>query len=161
MVALFLLAAARLFVWPVSDRLRPAGAIVSLNGRDEQMRESYAESLLSRHLSSVLLFSLGSSGSVKCPVIKGVTVVCFVASPSRTVGEVDFAARYARQHGITSLIFVAGHAQATRGRLLAHRCFSGEAMVVPAPIPWWHLPYEIAYESGALVKALIVAPGCS
>lgn len=156
----FVVASSALFVWPAYDGLRPAGAIVSLNGLDENLREQYTLSLVARHLAPTLLFSVSSSGTA-CPKPAGVKVVCFVAHPGRTVGEVDFAASYAGRHGIKRLIFVAGHAQATRARLLAQRCFAGTSIVVGAPIPKRHVPYEIAYEWGALVKATVVDPGCA
>lgn len=156
----FLVASAVLFVWPSSDRLRPAGAIVSLNGQDENVRLALAESLAKRGYAPVLLISRGA-GWASCPDLPRIKVVCFIPHPSRTVGEVDFAARYARKHGITSLIFVAGHAQTTRARLLAHRCFSGQSMVVASAIPWSQMPYQVLYEWGAMLKATLVDRGCS
>ena len=50
--------------------------------------------------------------------------------------------------------------QDTRARLRVGRCFAGPVYVVTTPIGLTSWPYEIAYEWGALVKALVFQRGC-
>ncbi len=159
-VVVFLTASGVLFVWPRSDRPEPAGAILSLNGPMESTRAALAVSLAERGLAPVLIFSEGHPGG-PCPEVPGVEVVCFAPHPARTVGEISFAARYARAHGIESMIVVSGHSQTTRARLLVARCYRGRVMVVASPTSWWRLPYEVVYEWGAMAKALVVDRGCA
>jgi uncharacterized SAM-binding protein YcdF (DUF218 family) len=149
-----------LFVWPATDRPQRVDAIVSMDGDDEAAREAKAVSLAKQGYAPVLLFSQGAFRSTPCPKVPRTTVVCFEPVPGRTVGEVEWAARYARAHRWHSLMIVPGRAQATRARLLMERCFSGRIVVVPAGVPLLHLPYQVVYEWGALVKALLVDTGC-
>ena len=149
------------FVWPSSDTPRHANAVLSLDGSNEGARVRLALSLVRAGYADVLLFSQGAYGSEPCPRLRDVDVVCFVPKPARTVGEIDFAARYLARRRWHSLIVVPGHAQATRARLLLARCFKGRALVVPAPAPpVLDLAYQVVYEWGALVKAIVVDPGC-
>lgn len=156
----FLTASSLLFVWPASDRPQHVDAILSLNGADEAAREREAVSLAEAGYSHVLLFSQGNYRSTPCPRVPRVHVVCFWPHPARTTGEVEFGAAYARRHGYDSLMVIPGRAQATRSRLLMRRCFSGQLVVVPAPAQVFHLPFEVLYEWGALIKALVVDRQC-
>lgn len=156
-VVAFLTASSLLFVWPATNQPRHVDGIVSLNGTDEPAREKLAVSLAERGYAPVLLFSQGPTA---CPRVARVKVVCFYADPERTIGEVRFAADYAKRHGWQSLLIVAGRAQVTRARLLMKRCFSGEVVVVPAPFQLLHFPFEVIYEWGALARALFANTGC-
>ncbi len=159
-VLLFLIASAVLFVWPPTDQPRHADAILSLNGRGESSREHTAISLAERGYAPVLLFSQGNAYNTPCPKVLHVRVVCFEPVPGRTVGEVRWAAGYARAHGWHSLIIVPGRPQSLRARLLMERCFSGQVTVVAASISLKQLPYEVFYEWGALGRALLVDRHC-
>jgi hypothetical protein len=57
-------------------------------------------------------------------------------------------------------VLVTTRGQDTRARMLLRRCFGGSAYVITASIPLGNWPYEIAYQWGALVKALIVDRTC-
>jgi len=150
-----------LFVWPGGARPRRVGAVLSLDGTYEQLREQTAVDLVRDGYAPVLLFSVGYYPNVACPSVPRVKVVCFKPVPGRTIGEVEFAVRFARRHHVRSIMVVAGHAQTTRARLLVHRCFSGRSVVVPAPAPpAYAMPYQVVYEWGALLKALVIDPGC-
>lgn len=149
------------FVWPAAGRPQRVDAVLSLDGPNENLREQRALALLREGYAKVLLFSQGAYRSAPCPSVPHVRVVCFVPKPARTVGEIEFAARYAARHRWHSILVVPGHAQTTRVRLLMARCFKGQAVVMPAAAPpLVDLPYQVAYEWGALVKALVVDPGC-
>jgi len=156
----FVVASAVLFVWPATNRPAKVDAIVSLDGTHEKAREDLAISLAEHGYATVLIFSQGAYHTTPCPKVPRVRVVCFVPRPARTVGEVEFAARYALRRGWRSLLVVPGRAQSTRARLLMDRCFGGRVLVVPAPVPWQDMPYEVLYEWGATAKAILVDPGC-
>lgn len=155
-----MVASSLLFIWPASDQPQRVDAVVSLDGSAEAAREGTAISLVKHGYAPVLLFSQGAFRLTPCPKVRGTTVVCFVPVPGRTVGEVEWVSRYARKHGWHSLMIVPGRAQVTRARLLMERCFSGHVLVVPAPVPLWELPFQVLYEWGALVKALVIDRKC-
>jgi hypothetical protein len=155
----FLAATAVLFVFPATDQPRHVDGILSLNGTDETARESKAISLAEAGYARVLLFSQGNERT-PCPTVPRVKVVCFVAVPGRTVGEVEFAADYAHSHGWHSILIVPSRGQLTRARLLMKRCFSGSVVMVPAPFQLGRFPFEVVYEWAALVKALVVDRHC-
>lgn len=159
-VVIFLVASSVLFVWPATDLPRRADAILLLEGDNEAVRESTAVSLAKKGYAPVLLFSRGSPNGPACPRISRVSVVCFVPNPQQTIGELRFATAYARRHGWHSLMVVAGRTQITRARLLAERCFSGQLVMIPAPVQLIHLPFEILYEWGALTKAVLSDEHC-
>lgn len=147
-----------LFVWPATNQPRHVDAVLSLSGTNETARESTAISLATRGYAPVLLFSL-ASGSF-CPRVPRVSVVCFFPHPATTVGELKFASGYARSHGWRSLMVVAGHAQVTRAHLLAERCYSGQIVMISAPVQLRDLPEEVLYEWGALAKAVVSDEHC-
>ena len=159
-IVVFLVASSVLFVWPATDQPRHVDAILILEGDNEAARESTAISLAKRGYAPVLLFSQGNSDGPACPRVPRVSVVCFVPQPAQTIGEVRFAAAYARLHGTHSLMVVAGRTQITRARLLVERCFSGQSVMIPAPVQLTYLPYEIVYEWGALTKAVLLNEHC-
>lgn len=162
LLAVFVALSCVLFVWPPSGRPQHVNGVLSMDGPNEKLREQRALTLVREGYAPVLLFSEGHYPSVPCPRVKGVRVVCFIPKPARTVGEVDFADAYAAQHGWQSIMIVSGHTQATRARLLAARCFSGRAVVVPAASePFFKLLYGVVYEWGAMMKALVINPGCA
>ncbi len=158
-LALFLVATAVLFVWPATNQPRQVGAILSLNGVDESARESRAIALAEHGYAPVLLFSQGHYATA-CPAVPRVKVVCFIPVPNRTVGEVRFAAAYAKAHDLRSMIVVPGGPQTTRARILIQRCFSGQVVMVPASVSVHDLPFEVVYEWGALGKALFIDRSC-
>lgn len=165
LVVVFLTATAVWFVWPSSSAPAHAGAILVLNGNDNRYRAELGIRLAEQKVAPVLLYSEGgytppSRYAPYCPKIPAVHVICFAPRPARTVGEINFAEQYARGHGITSLVVVAGHSQGTRAGVLARRCFSGRSYVVDAGERWFQVPFEAAYEWGALTKALFVDTGC-
>lgn len=160
LLVLFMAASAVLFVFPATNQPGHVDAILSLNGENESAREALATSLAERGYAPVLIFSQGNSHTTPCPTVSHIRVICFEAVPGNTNGEVDYGARLARRYGWSSLMIVPGRAQVTRARLLLKRCYSGQITVVPAPVPLSHLPYEVAYEWGALTKALFIHRRC-
>jgi hypothetical protein len=160
-VALFLSLSAKLFVLPAQNAVQGlhADAVVVLNGPGP--RWQVALELAREHAAPVMLVSVASV-QYNCPPddLPGVQVECFRPDPLDTRGEARFAASQARAHGWHSLILVTSVAQATRARLRVKRCFGGQVYVVEAKPAFAAWPYEVAYEWGALAKALVWQPGC-
>jgi hypothetical protein len=160
-VALFLSLSAKLFVLPAQNAVQGlhADAVVVLNGPGP--RWQVALELAREHAAPVMLVSVASV-QYNCPPddLPGVQVECFRPDPLDTRGEARFAASQARAHGWHSLILVTSVAQATRARLRVKRCFGGQVYVVAAKPAFAAWPYEVAYEWGALAKALVWQPGC-
>jgi hypothetical protein len=160
MVLVFIAASAYLFVWPPTNSPHRVDGILSLNGADENLRESKAISLAEAGYAPVLLFSIGRANDTPCPVVHGVQVVCFEPDPGTTLGEVRWASHYAHAHGWHSMMIVPERAQSVRARFLAERCFGGQVIVVPASAPRRTILYNVVYEWGALTRALILYRNC-
>jgi hypothetical protein len=161
-VALLAAATARLFIWPAQGVPGKVSAIVMLAGPGNLL--SRAVELAREHRAPFLVISLGTpqSGNPCPPRIPGVRLICFNPVPASTQGEAEFVGRLARRHGWRSVALVTITPQATRARIRIARCFSGRVYVVTAPpapsqTNW---PYQIVYQWGALLKALIVQRGC-
>jgi hypothetical protein len=162
-VIAFLALTAVLFVWPATDSPQHVDAILSLNGPNEGAREALAFSLAEKGYADVLLFSRGDVGNATvtpCPKLHGVVVVCFVDVAGNTRGEARFAAQYAKQHHMSSLMIVPGRLQATRAHLLVQRCFSGKIVVDPASEPLRSFPQDLVHEWGGLLEVLSIRRGC-
>jgi uncharacterized SAM-binding protein YcdF (DUF218 family) len=159
--ALFLVATARLFVWPPSDAPAKVDAILALGGDPGQLRAKEGVSLAEAGYAPVVVVSLGGYPPVACPTAKGgVRVICFRANPLDTRGEVEFGNHLAAHYHWTSMLMVPERDQATRARLLFRRCSDMHLVVVPVTAQRGALPYDIAYEWAALVKAFLVHTSC-
>jgi len=160
-VTVFLALTAVLFVWPATDSPQHVDAILSFNGPNEVAREARAVSLAEKGYARVLLFSRGGAANeTTCPKVRRVVVVCFVDVTNNTRGEARFAAQYAKQHHLNSLMIVPGRLQATRAHLLLERCFSGKIVVDPASEPLLRFPKDALHEWGGLLEALLIRRGC-
>jgi uncharacterized SAM-binding protein YcdF (DUF218 family) len=155
-------ATARLFIWPAQGMPRHVSAIVLLDGPGNLL--SRAVALAREHRASFLVVSLGTpqSGS-PCPArIARVTIICFNPVPATTQGEAEFVGRLARRHHWQSVALVTITPQDTRARLRVERCFSGRVYVVTAPAApsqtSWQ--YQLVYQWGALMKALLFQRSC-
>jgi hypothetical protein len=153
-------ATARLFIWPVQGMPPRVDAIVMLDSPGRPL--SVAVRLAAQHRAPFLVVSQGTPASRDpCPrPVPGVTLICFHPSPATTQGEAEFVGRLARKSHWQSIAVVTITPQDSRARLRVERCFAGQVYVVTAPIRLSTWPYQIAYEWGALVKALVVQRGC-
>jgi hypothetical protein len=155
-------ATARLFIWP--DRGMPArvSAIVMLNGPGDRL--DTALNLAWQHRAPFVVIARGSAywghGSICAPRIPGVTVICFDPNPATTQGEAEFVGQLARKYHWQSVALVTITPQDSRARLRVGRCFAGPVYVMTAPMLLSAWPYQIAYEWGAFVKALIFQRSC-
>ena len=165
-VAVFLAATARLFVFPAQGMPPHVDAIVMLDGPGDHARLHTALRLAREHRAPAVLISIGSRASQPqpgggCPPgVPGVKVICFNPSPATTQGEAEIIGRYARRHRWTSVALVTVAPQDTRARLRLNRCFGGSIYVVTAPLPAGQWPYQLAYEWGATIKALVAQRNC-
>jgi hypothetical protein len=161
-VALIGAATARLFIWPDQGMPARVSAIVMLNGPGDRL--DTALDLAFQHRAPFVVISRGSPtyghGGDCAPSIPHVTVICFDPNPSTTKGEAEFAGRLARKYHWQSIALVTIPPQDSRGRLRMERCFGGPVYVVTAPLALSAWPYQIAYEWGATVKALILQRSC-
>jgi hypothetical protein len=162
LVAVAAVATGRLFVWPASGMPARVSAIVILNAPDDRI--GTALRLARQHRAPFLVISLGTPdqgpGDTCPPPIPAVRVICFFPRPATTQGEAEFVGRLARRYHWRSVALVTIKPQDSRARLRVSRCFPGPVYVVTTPIPLGSWPYEIAYEWGAMVKALFVQRGC-
>jgi uncharacterized SAM-binding protein YcdF (DUF218 family) len=157
-VSVFLVLTALLFVWPSTNSPRHSDAIVVLGGTGPRLqkgldlaREGYASYL-----------AVSTPPGEPCPLApRGVTVICFRADPLTTQGEARATAKLARQHHWSQIIVISGTPQTTRARIRFTRCVKGTLLFDPAnPIGLRSWIYNVAYEWGALAKALVLQRGC-
>jgi uncharacterized SAM-binding protein YcdF (DUF218 family) len=160
LVVVFAVATARLIVWPASGMPSHVDAIVMLAGPGSRL--PVALSLAREHRAPVLVVSTGWEGyGGPCPAhVPGVRLICFEPNPGDTRGETEFVARLAQRDHWRSVVLVTITAQDTRARMLMRRCYPGSVYVVAAGTPLTSLPYQIAYEWGALFKAEFVNRSC-
>ncbi|WP_261556612.1 YdcF family protein [Frankia tisae] len=149
----------RLFVFPTLDAPSKADAIVVLGGVDGGLgralalsRAGYAPTLV---VSTPLRWcpSDAEAGT-------GVRVICFRPEPFTTQGEGREIRLLAGRDGWRKVIVVARRTQATRARLRVDRCFHGDVQLEAPSMPARALPYNIAYEWGAMAKALVLQRSC-
>jgi hypothetical protein len=161
LVALFLAATARLFVWPPTDPPARVDAVVALGGDPGQRRAHEAIDLVASGFAPVAVISLGGEPAVPCPPHRErVKVICFRADPLDTRGEAQYVARLARRNHWHQLIVVSERSQATRARMLFERCTDAHLHMVPVSDPGFHLVYDVVYEWGAMLKALVLQRSC-
>ncbi len=161
LIVLVLVASARLFVWPPTDRPVPADAVVALGGDPGQLRAKQALSLARSGYAPVVVVSLGGTRAAPCPrAPAGITVICFRPDPLDTRGEAEFVGRLAAARHWSTLIVVPERSQTTRARLLFKRCTDARLVMVPVTDSTLHLPLDVAYEWAALAKALVVHRSC-
>ncbi|MCL9758321.1 YdcF family protein [Frankia sp. AiPa1] len=135
-------------------------AIVVLGGVDGGLQKALR--LSHEGYASTLVVSTPSSRS--CPPAEragtNVRVICFRPDPFTTQGEGREVGQLAERYHWRSVIVTARRTQATRARLRVDRCFDGEVRMTAPSMPLRSLPYNIAYEWGALIKALVLQPSC-
>ena len=160
-VIVFLVATARLFVWPPSNTPSRVDAIVALGGDPGQRRMKSAIQLAKAGYARILVISLGGNPPVRCPrAPTGIEVICFRPDPLNTRGEAEFVARLAARRHWHRIIVIPDRTQTTRARLLFKRCTPISLEMVPVHDDLSQLVVGVAYEWGALIKALIFIRSC-
>ena len=159
-VVLFLAANMRLFLWSPIDAPAHVDAVVALGGDPGQRRAHYAIALAEQGFAPVAVISLGGNPPVACPTATAVQVVCFRADPLDTRGEAQYVAALVARHHWAQIMVVPERSQTTRARVLFNRCTDVDIRWTPVSDPLPHLPYDVAYEWGALFKALVLQRSC-
>ena len=152
----------RLFIWPAIGAPARVSAIVMLEGW-EDARTPFAVSLAEQHRAPMLVISRGYDGyGGPCPApVPGVRLICFDPSPPNTRGEALYIGQLAHEYHWKSIILVTNREQDTRGRLLVSMCFGGPIYSETLPLgSLKDTAYQVSYEWGALVKALILYHSC-
>jgi uncharacterized SAM-binding protein YcdF (DUF218 family) len=158
-VIVFLILTARLFVWPATDTPSRVDAIVALGGDPGGGRMSSAVQLAKAGYAPIVVISLGGDPKVRCPPTpKGLEVICFRPDPVNTRGEAEFVGKLATQRDWHRIIVIPDRTQTTRARLLFKRCTPIRLEMVP--VHESQLFVGVAYEWGALIKALIFNRSC-
>jgi uncharacterized SAM-binding protein YcdF (DUF218 family) len=160
LIVAFCLASVRLFIWPAEGAPAHADAIVMLAGDGDTV--GTAVQLADQHRAPVLVVSQGHEGyGDPCPPKPaGVELICFEPNPADTRGEAEFVGQLAERYHWNSIIVVTVRTQDTRARILIRRCFGGSVYVINGSLPAEQIPYHIAYEWGALFKALVLYRAC-
>jgi hypothetical protein len=147
-------ATARLFVWPHTDRIEHADAVVVLAGGDGERLDRGLD-LVHQGVAPTLVLSFGPPGL--CDGGEAFDVVCFTPSPETTRGEARAIGDLARAHGWSRLLLVTSTPHVTRARMLVDRCYDGRLEVTGATprigLAGWI--GEIAHEWGGLADALV------
>lgn len=151
---------ARLFVWPAEGMPARVNAIVMLAGPGDRL--PVALRLAREHRAPMLVISQGWQGyGGPCPSpTPGVKLICFNPNPGNTRGEAEFVGRLTKQYHWRSVVLVTSGQQDTRARIRMRRCFGGSIYVITASLPLSNLPYQVAYEWGALFKSLVLQTDC-
>lgn len=148
----------RLFILPTRGAPAHASAIVMFEGLEDD-RLPAAVRLAEEQRAPMLVISRGRDGyGGPCPApVAGVKLICFDPNPADTRGEAEYFSRLAREYRWTSIIAVTNREQDTRVRMLLGRCFRGPIYVVTSPVDSLSgVPLKVAYEWGALLKALVL-----
>lgn len=152
----------RLFVYPDLNAPVHSDAIVVLGGNgtgptakgEQLVREGYADTF-------VISLNPSQSCSTFAAALSSVKVMCFRPVPSTTQGEGRAIAGLASANHWHRIIVVMPTTQATRARLRVGWCYPGQVLEVasePDGLRGW--VHGLFYEWGALVKALVLNPGC-
>jgi hypothetical protein len=151
----------RLFVFPDLNAPLRANAIVVLGGSAGAGNEGIA--LAKKGYAPIIAFSVYPALPCGHSIahLPSERVLCFVPHPETTQGEARWIAHMATLDHWHQIIVVMRTTQATRARLRIGRCYPGRVLEVgvpPAGFSAW--AYQIAYEWGALAKALVLQPSC-
>jgi len=152
----------RLFVYPDVNAPVRSDAIVVLGGNGAGSDDE-GIALAKEGYAPTIAFSLSPTLPCGHSLARVPTerVLCFVAYPRTTQGEARSIAHLAALNHWHQVIVVVPTPQATRARLRIGRCYPGQLVEVGVPPPgFWAWVRGIGYEWGALMKALVLQPGC-
>ncbi len=149
-----------LFIRPDLNAPEKADAIIVLGGGGTSTLEKGLE-LADEGYAPNLVFSLSPIQQCGPVPDQHFHVLCFHAVPQSTQGEARSISALASQHHWSSVIVVMRTTQATRARLRIGRCYPGHVLEVGVPLTGvWSWAHSIAYEWGALAKAIVLQPTC-
>ncbi len=157
---MFVAATLRLFVFPTTDGPARVDAIVLLGGVDGASGLSTALTLARAGDAPQLVVSTPGYGGCPREAIAHVAVTCFYPHPTSTQGEARAIGRLATERHWKRILVVTRRAQDTRTRLRVERCYPGQLLINTVSPPLGKWPYQLAYEWGALAKAVIWQRAC-
>jgi uncharacterized SAM-binding protein YcdF (DUF218 family) len=166
LVVSFVLATARLFVWPSAAEPAAADAVVIFaGGRGERL--ALAERLMATGLASNLVIPNGTApewpaGNRACSDDLPYEVHCPRPDPDTTRGEARVIAGLAEEKRWTRVIVVTSSYQLSRAGLLLGRCFNGEVLGVRAQpeLSAFAWARSVGHEWLALTHAVTISRGC-
>jgi uncharacterized SAM-binding protein YcdF (DUF218 family) len=143
-----------LFVWPSTDTLQHADAVVVLAGGDGE-RLDRGLALARDGVAPTLVASTGPNRL--CNYEQRFAVICFLPRPNNTRGEVEAIAQLAREHRWRRIVLVTSTYHVMRAQLLLHRCWSGTVEMAPATPHKGVLGWlgAITHEWAGLAEALV------
>lgn len=162
----FCVMTAVLFVYPDLNPPERSDAIVVLGGHGAPAfekgvalaKQGYAPQLV---LSLQNWQSCGPYQSYVSVRLPKTTVHCFKSDPQTTQGEARAIEAFAKRYHWSRLIVVVPTTQASRARLRIGRCYPGQVLMVafsPQGVGEWLM--QLAYEWGAMFKAVVLQPSC-
>ena len=161
LVLAWLAATAYLFVWPPTDSIGPADAVVVLGSRSRPERLPEGLRLMHEHIAPVLVLMTPPAGPL-CHRKARFEIICLNPKPFSTRGEARGVARLAERHGWHSLAVVTSRWHVTRARVLLRRCYHGSLRLAGANPSDNAVEYgeDVAQEWAGLLYALTLARGC-
>jgi uncharacterized SAM-binding protein YcdF (DUF218 family) len=154
---------ARLFLWPRTDSVRRADAVVVFGARSRPERLPEGLRLIERGVAPVLVLATAPLEHPLCrsPRRKRPEVICFIPHPFSTEGEARAVGRLATERGWHSLALVTSTWHVTRARMLLRRCFDGDVLAVAArPRDKGDTVESVIREWGGLFEAIGWARDC-
>jgi hypothetical protein len=164
LVITFVVLTVVLFVKPDLNPPQRADAVVVLGGPNVRAPHEGVR-LVQQGYAPTVAFSLPPGFPCVRPEVQRVDpsahVVCFAAEPQSTQGEARSIEHLASVNHWNRIIVVMPIPQASRARLRIGRCYSGQMLEVGVePEGFWDWVRGIAYEWGAMFKALVLQPTC-
>jgi hypothetical protein len=159
-VAALLAGLARVFVVPPIDPTGRPDEIVVFGAATANARAHLAEEIALADPHAVLLVSAANEAQCQAWPSPVAHRICFRPDPYTTRGEARFAADYARQHHLHSILVVVTRDQAVRARLRLSRCWGGPISVVAAHEPAGHALLMLPYQLSAMLKAEVWQRDC-
>jgi uncharacterized SAM-binding protein YcdF (DUF218 family) len=158
-------ATARWFVWPRTDAVDRADAVVVFDGGQGE-RMHTARTLMARGIAPALVVSTGQEldpgdGDGLCTEPQSFEVLCFTPRPDTTRGEAQAVGEIARRRSWDTVALVTSTYHVSRARMLVERCYRGQLVVVAASPPGGPFAWvgNVAHEWGGSVEA-IIERGC-
>jgi uncharacterized SAM-binding protein YcdF (DUF218 family) len=146
-----------LFVLPAGDAPTRADVVIVLAGPGERLERG--EQLVAEGFADVLV--VATETPENCSPDAPRVQICFEPDPPTTRGEAREIAALAREHGWNDVLVVAQNEQARRARIRLERCLGEvDLTVVTVRATPVESAFRVVYESGALLKALVLEPSC-
>jgi len=163
-VTLLLLASVAPFLWPATDEVERADAVILLSG-DHGERLPVAMRLIERGVAPTLVFDGTPDRALEeelCAHERRFEAVCLRPQPDSTRAEARAAAELAERRGWRNIVVVTSTFHITRSRILFNRCFDGTVKVVGGRRRQGvrALAGQVAHEWLGSVHALTLARGC-